>query len=122
MRLEREAVEQIRACLTQAGVMMKKVMDISSQNDDNTIMEEAIAIGTAIEVLNVAILERDDHVSITDEYELYGSAEEDEEQESDEPECSGDCMNCEEIPLETKIGAIVEGLLKQYVKGQGEKK
>lgn len=126
MRLEKEAVEQIRACLTQAGVMMKKAMDIASENDDNTVMEESIAINNAIEILNVAILERGDHVSITEEHELYGDGEglECSSEESTESDCDGDCSNCKEATDEVKLAVILDDLLKcvDSIKRQGENK
>lgn len=93
MRLDEGTREQVRTLLTQCESMMKRIMDIASENDDFTVMREAAELSIRTSVLNKAILDRCDHTSITDEYNLYGDIDDIDVDDTDDDYCG--CNLCD---------------------------
>jgi hypothetical protein len=70
MKLENGTIEQIETLLKSAGAQVERAMHIAMEHDDATIMYGTQEIARDIEILQKAILRREDHISITEEFGL----------------------------------------------------
>lgn len=120
MKLDNGVTEQIETLLKSAGAQVERAMYIAMEQDDATVMYCTQEIARYIEVLQKAILRRCDHMSITEEFELYGDDDDvcdcdncpyEDECESEEDECSEFCSedHPEVEPTIAVLRAVFEG-------------